>query len=182
MQFQSTVSIQAVKPSQLKAFSCGIHALDEYLGRYAKNHEKINLSRTFVLCGSEETPEKILGYYTVCNAQIAIEDLPESHRQKLPRFPIPASRLCRLAVDQSFQQQGIGQHLLMDAMNRILHANKSIASHCMVVDAKNPQARKFYLKYGFIPLMENGLSLFLPLETLKKARIESLSLVGSLSP
>jgi GNAT superfamily N-acetyltransferase len=160
-----TVSINAVTPSQYKTFSSSEPALDEYLKRYAKQNEKIDIGRTFVLVKDE----KVIGYYTLSKAQIHIEDLPEAHRKKLPRYPVPASKLCKLAVDQSFQGQRIGEHLLMDAIKRVLHVDASIAIHAFIVDAKTPKAKNFYLKYGFMPLTSHELTLFLPLATLKSA-------------
>jgi hypothetical protein len=36
------------------------------------------------------------------------------------------------------------------------------------LDAKNESAKTFYLKYGFIPLKNDSLSLFIPLASLAK--------------
>ena len=37
------------------------------------------------------------------------------------------------------------------------------------VDAKDSQAQAYYLRYGFIPLIDDPLRLFLPLATLNRA-------------
>jgi hypothetical protein len=37
------------------------------------------------------------------------------------------------------------------------------------VDAKDSQARAYYLRYGFTPRVDDPLRLFLPLATLKRA-------------
>ena len=37
------------------------------------------------------------------------------------------------------------------------------------VDAKDAQAQAYYLRYGFIPLIDDPLRLFLPLATLNRA-------------
>lgn len=170
-QFNPTISINRTTPSQYKSFSCGEVALDEYLRRYAKSHEKINVGRTFVLLngGEKDVPSSVIGYYTLSTAQVRIEDLPESHRKKMPRYPIPAARLCRLAVDQSYHGRGIGEHLLIDSIKRVLQADASMAIHSLIVDAKNEKAKNFYLKYGFLPLDGRALALFIPLATLRAA-------------
>ncbi|MEG3859930.1 hypothetical protein [Microcoleus sp. herbarium12] len=38
----------------------------------------------------------------------------------------------------------------------------------VIVDSKNQQAKEFYLKYGFIPLEDDELSLFIPIATIIK--------------
>ncbi len=163
-----TISITKVTPSQYSKFSCGEQALDEYLRRFAKNHEKSNIGRTFVLLNDGSSPA-VIGYYTLSTAQLHIEDLPELHQKKLPKYPVPASRLCRLAVDRSCQGQRLGEHLLTDAIKRVLQADASIAIHSLVVDAKHEKAKNFYLKYGFIPLNKKDLTLFLPIVTLRQS-------------
>jgi hypothetical protein len=40
------------------------------------------------------------------------------------------------------------------------------AVYAVIVDAIDENAKNFYLKYGFLPLRDNGLSCFLPLETI----------------
>lgn len=166
--FNPTISIRDTFPSQYKNFSCNETALDEYIKRYAVNHEKVGIGRTFVLL-NEST---VIGYYTLNAAQISVNDLPEEHRKKIPRYPVPASRLCRLAVDQTFHRQGIGEHLLADAIKRVLQADSTMAIHSMIVDAKNEKAKSFYLKYDFLPLMGCDLNLFLPLTTLRKSKVD----------
>jgi predicted N-acetyltransferase YhbS len=49
----------------------------------------------------------VVGYAAVCPGAIAIDDLPEPTRRKLPKYPLPVLRLARLAVDQSFKGKGL---------------------------------------------------------------------------
>ena len=63
---------------------------------------------------------------------------------------------------------GLGEFLLMDALTRCLRVSEEIAVFAVIVDAKNQQAKDFYLKYGFIPLEDQELSLFLPIDTIKR--------------
>lgn len=165
-QFNPTISITKTSPSQYKNFACTEPALDEYIKRYAINHEKIGIGRTFVLLNENI----VIGYYTLSAAQISVNDLPQEHRKKMPKYPVPASRLCRLAVDQSHQGKKIGEHLLADAIKRVLQADSVMAIHSMIVDAKNAKSKNFYLKYDFLPLEGYDLNLFLPLITLRKSK------------
>lgn len=110
---------------------------------------------------------RVVGYTTLNTAQISFEELPLSHSKGIPRYLIPAARLCRLAIDRSYKSQGLGQHLLMETIDRVVNASSAIAIYALLVDAKI-DSKTFYLKYGFIPLNGEELKLFLPLETLEK--------------
>ena|ERR1700722_2937423 len=162
--FDSTLSISKATPAQYKDFSCGMPDLDTYLKRYAKNNEKKGIGKTFVLLNGQT----VIGYYTLSAAQISITDIPKTYNAKLPAYPVPASRLCRLAVDKSYQGQRIGEHLLVDATERVRLAAMNIAIHAIVVDAKNETAKNFYIKYGFMPLDNSELSLFIPLSIMEE--------------
>ena len=97
---------------------------------------------------------------TAC--EILTDELPEDLASKLPR-KIPGIRLGRLAVDRSVQGQGLGEHLLMDAIERSRRVLEHIGVHALFVDAKDERAAAFYRKYGFRPLPDDSLKLVLPL-------------------
>lgn len=147
-------------------FDCGVEALNTYLRAYALQNEEKRISRTFVavLKGSSH---KIEGYYTISAGQVAFENLPVHHSRHLPKYPIPVARIGRLAVDKSQKGKGLGEMLLMDALNRILRVSEALAIFAVVVEAKDPETAKFYVKYGFMELTGDPLRLFLPLKTVK---------------
>ena len=59
--------------------------------------------------------------------------------KKLPRYPtVPAVRIGRLAVDNSFKGQSLGGALLADALTRAVHLD--IASYAMIVETKDPHS------------------------------------------
>jgi len=72
-----------------------------------------------------------------------------------------------MAVDQNYQGQSLGELVLMEALHQSLIATKHVASFAVLVDAKDEEAARFYLKYGFIELPENKLKLFLPMKTIE---------------
>lgn len=88
--------------------------------------------------------------------------MPEDLTKKLPR-KVPGIRLGRLAVDRSVQGQGLGEHLLMDAIDRSRRVLEHINIHALFVDAKDERAAPFYRKYGFRTLPDDFLKLVLPL-------------------
>lgn len=68
-----------------KAFGSGEPALDDYLRTKAAQHQARRVSRTFVLTQSSE-PARILGYYSLSNAQIARDRLSADDAKTLPRW------------------------------------------------------------------------------------------------
>jgi ribosomal protein S18 acetylase RimI-like enzyme len=113
--------------------------------------------------------QQILGYSTTAMFAIARQTLPVELQRGLPD-PVPVALLARLAVDQQFQNQGLGRYLLVDALRRIVTASAQVAAHAIVVDAMNAAAKAFYLKYEFIELTNDPMRLFLPLETARQLK------------
>lgn len=132
-------------------FRCGEEALDEYLHRYARQDVKRGVARVFVATPADLGTE-VAGFYTLSAASVAAEKLPESLRKKLPRYPVPAALLGRLAVSERAQGQGLGSILLVDACKRVAAASQTLAVAAIIVDAKSPAAAAFYKHFGFVEL------------------------------
>ena len=79
--------------------------------------------------------------------------------QGMPRHPIPAALLARLAVDTTVQGRGLGAWLLRDAMLRTLNAAESVGIRVLLVHAIDPDARAFYERHGFEPSPSDPLNL-----------------------
>ncbi len=146
------------------AFDCGIESLDRYLQRQASQDMKRRISRVFVVRPSE-SGTRVLGFYTLSAISIDLSALPEKVARKLPKHPVPAALIGRLAVDLSAQGMGMGQMLLADAVQRTIAVSDDIAIYAMVVDAINQEAESFYKHYGFAPLARGSDRLFLPLKS-----------------
>ena len=145
------------------AFSCAVAELDDYLKRRAGQDVRRRIARVFVCI--EDGSDVVLGFYTLSALSIDVSSLPEDQARRLPRHPVPAALLGRLAVDRSAQGRGLGRLLLADAIQRALGASEQVAIHAVVVDAKNEAARRFYQAYGFLALSDQPMRLFLPLRS-----------------
>jgi GNAT superfamily N-acetyltransferase len=151
-----------------KDFDCGIEEFYTYLRQFAIPNDKKNIGKTFVAVENQNL-NKPVGYYTVSMAQILFNELPEAIKKGLPRYPIPAMRIGKLAIDSESQGNKIGALLLKDALLRAVNISSQVALHFVVVDALNEKAKSFYLKYGFSAFEENPLTLVISLETIKVA-------------
>ncbi len=144
-----------------KDFRCGKEMLDNYLHSQASQDVKRKLCVVFAMF--EDTTIK--GYYTLSNASIPAELMPEAVKKKMPRSyeALPVTLLGRLAIDVKFKGQGLGGIILLDALKRSFDiANKSLGSIGVVVDPLDDDAISFYEKFGFILLPDSG-KMFLPM-------------------
>lgn len=157
------------KAHQRKTFQCGKPPLDAYLQRYARQNDEKNIAKTFV---AVDDSNRVLGYYSLCTASIEFEELPADIKLKLPAYPVPAALIARIAVDKSMRGQGLGARLLIDALQRIFSAAGEVAIKVVLVDARDDEARDFYLHYGFIQLPMQDYKLFLPIETIDQLFIK----------
>ena len=144
-------------------FDCGSEELNNFLKAKARQNQKAGSNRTFVAVKSDDSDKRVLGYYSLSMGEIDLSNLPEALRKKLPKHPVPIARIGRLAVDKSTQGQGLGKFILVDAMKRVQTASASVGVYALLVDAKDDQAKTFYKKYGFIELVDEPMTLFLPL-------------------
>ena len=143
------------------AFSCGLPELDRYLARQAGQDVRRRIARVFV-CTVEGT-DTVLGFYTLSALAVDLSSLPEELSRKLPRHPVPCALIGRLAVDQSVRGHGLGRMLLVDAIKRTMGVSDILAIHAVIVDAKNNVAKRFYEAFGFTPMQDDPMRLFLPL-------------------
>ncbi len=143
-------------------FDCGVEDLNFYLQRYSSQHERKGIGRTYVVTVKDDT--RVLGYYTILSSAVAREAFLEN----LPRHPVPAVLIARLAVDIKAQGQRLGEKLLIHALRSAQRAAKIVGIYAVVVDALDESAKSFYLKYGFVELIDDHFHLYLPLKAIEK--------------
>lgn len=145
-------------------FTCGKAVLDDYFHRQARQDVKRQLAACFVWPDTESGLVK--GYYTLSNCGVAQHFIAEHFRRKLPPSytSVPATLLGRLAIGTRFRGTGAGQLLLIDALRRSFEATAIVGSYAVVVDPLDPDAVRFYAKFGFMVLPDSG-KMFLPMRT-----------------
>jgi len=148
-------------------FDCGNDALNQYLKKIARQHLNKGLSRTFVLV-DDNIPTEILGFFTLVSCEIFVDKLPRKYAKKYPSRA-PAAKLARLAVAKDRQRQGLGTHMMINAVERVIRVSQDLGIIGFFVDAKDNKAKAYYEQFGFIQLPDNPLELFLPLATLRNA-------------
>ena len=153
-------------------FDCGISELNDYLQRYARQNHKKGIAKTWVMVNSnnEQVP---VGYYSISMAELQQESLSDEQKKGFPRYPLPVIRIGKLAVDKKSQGQRLGELLLVDIFKRGIRISQDIGVVGFLVDAINERAKQFYLKYGFSPLVNSPLSLFLPMTRISQLNLNN---------
>jgi ribosomal protein S18 acetylase RimI-like enzyme len=153
-----------------ESFDCGSGPLNSFLKQTARQHAARGISRTFVLVEEDDAaePKRILGFFSLNLCQLKADALPPEQARRFPRA-VPGVRLGRLAVAKEMQRQGIGRTLLVGAMGKFMEIFNTAGGIGLFVDAKDEAAKRYYERFGFVSLPDNGLQLFLPVETIQEA-------------
>jgi GNAT superfamily N-acetyltransferase len=165
--------IRRLEPLHERAsFDCGQPTLNDWLRRYASQYERRDLARTYVAVRPGESA--VLGYYAISSHRVSCEALPEEQAKGLPTIDVPVVLLGRLAVDRSVQGRGLGEDLLIDALRRAEYLSQHVGIRAVEVVALDDRARGFYLKYGFVPLLDDPRHLFLPMQAVRRLGLPPL--------
>ena len=148
-------------------FDCGSEPLNSYLRQTARQHQTRGISTTYVLVEEAAAITKaIIGFFTLNICQVAAEFLSEREAKSLPRN-VPAVKLGRLAVATDSQKSGVGKILIAAVMQTVLSVFDKVGGIGLFVDAKDEYAADYYKPFGFVPLPERPLELFLPIKTIQ---------------
>ena len=153
------------KKHAIEKFNCGNEALNRYLTVQAGQDMRKKLSVCFVL--NDDYTRDLIGYYTLSSYAINADAIPNKIKVSAPRnyTKIPATLLGRLAIDLKFQGKGLGEFVLMNALERAHDASLKIASLAVIVDPIDKAAEDFYSQYGFVKC-KDGHQMMLVMKTI----------------
>ncbi|MES2442907.1 MAG: GNAT family N-acetyltransferase [Pseudomonadota bacterium] len=144
----------------LSDFDCGEPALNDWLKQRALKNES-RFSRTYVVCDDN----RVIAYFCIAAGAVEREAAPGKLRRNAPAS-IPVSVIGRLAVSKAWAGRGLGADILSDALRRIAVASQSVGIGAVLVQAKDENARRFYLACAeFVEYPADSRTLFLPIET-----------------
>ena len=151
------------------SFDCGDEKKNEWLGKFALQNSKGGLGRTYVAVKPPDT-KSVYGYYTISSSAVKFENPPSSH---LPRYPLPAVLIGKLATDNVAQNQGLGTALLFNALKRALKVAEEIGIYLVEIKAVDEKAKDIYIKRGFTPMEDEPMKLYMNLKKVRKAVAEN---------
>lgn len=102
-----------------EAFHCESVELTEFIRARARREMAARTSACFVLVPAQDQG-RITGFYTLSAAAISAASLPQAFTKRLPRSPcLPVTLPGRLARDEAFRGQGIGDRLISELRSEI---------------------------------------------------------------
>lgn len=153
----------------LKRFSCGKPDMDTFLARFAVKNMKLGLSSTWVLPVAEEAAKaQVAAYYSLASSTVDRESIPTD--KSLPGYPVSVVLLARLAVDQQFAKQRLGEKTLITALRKAVELTTTgLPAIGLILDVLDKDALGFYQHFEmFEPFTDDPMRLFVPMNTLKE--------------
>ena len=130
------------------SFDCGIESFNNYL----KNTALIDMdsrrqAQVYVLPAGK----MVIGFYTIEPFAFEPSELPPKLAKKRAiNLKVSSWLIGRLARDLSVKGEGIGEKLLMDALQRIKRLSNEGGGFCVIIDSKYEKTDKQYKKlYDF---------------------------------
>lgn len=149
---------------RLDGFDCGEAILNNCLIQRALKNQASGASRTFVVCTEDK---QAAGYYALSAGSVAHKSAPTRIKRNMPD-PMPVAVLGRLAVDLNWQEKGLGQDLLTDAIKRISIASEQIGIRAIIVHALHDKAKSFNTSRGFKQSPTDALNLLITLDEVRR--------------
>ncbi len=156
----------------LKTFDSGKPDMDRFLACFAVNNMRLGLSRTRVLPVASERQQaqkaRIAAYYSLAASTVVREEIPTNI--KLPGYPVPAVLLARLAVEEQFKGQRLGEKTLITALRKSVElTDAGLPALGVILDVLDEDALGFYQRYGmFEPFTDDPMRLFVPMHALRQ--------------
>lgn len=155
-------------------FSCGKRPLDSFLKNKAKKAAKRREHRVF--CAYLDQEPYVLGYYALQLGNETVSELPDANKDNYLKnyIAFPAVNLSFVAVDERFQRQGLGEHLLMDVFAKVAAIAEHAGFFALTLTSLDDDSTAFYQSLNFTVYSENASNpkMLYPLEDI-------LTLVGA---
>ncbi len=148
---------ELIASTDVEAFVCGDPDIDEFFAKDCLNYTKELLGKTYCY-RLDEDPRKIVCAFTLANASIRVDDLPNARKKKIEEnIPhakslkdYPAVLVGRLGVAHTFQSKHVGSDVLEFVKSWFIEPNNKTGCRFVIVDAYNrPTTIGFYEHNGF---------------------------------
>jgi len=141
------------KKHDRESFASGDQAIDSFLKTLAAQQQD---KQEVVTTVAVDESGRIYGFYS-----LTIVEYEPSEMGVTRRYSVKAILLARLGTDIAVQGQGLGGHLVKEAIGRAIGAAQDVGFQLFTVDAKNERARAWYLRLGFLESPVNPMRLYL---------------------
>lgn len=147
----------------MAGFSCGDKDLDDFFTNDCFGYSRQLLGKSYCY-KLDVDPSKVVCAFTLANAGIRVDDLPNARKKKIevdiPHAKslkdYPAVLIGRLAVSQDFRSRHIGSDVLEYIKYWFVDPNNTTGCRFIIVDAYNNDVTKaFYDRNGFKPVFSS---------------------------
>lgn len=160
----SDVLINPLDPNMDRAgFSCGNTTIDNFFKNNARKQHQNHQARVYI-AAYNGLP---IGYYYLVVKSSLPEEVGGTAEKKFERAgSVPTIYLGMIGVSSQYQRCGLGQLLMLDAMQNTLRVAKLAGVYALTLDALNEDVAKLYEKWGFKRFIEKGLSMYIAIPTI----------------
>jgi GNAT superfamily N-acetyltransferase len=142
----------------ISKFDCGDEDLNDFIYSDAMLYFKVRLATTYVL--EDKKTKDTIGYFSLAYDRISLTDFPSNSAYNRFRKQFfaqgkmfksyPALKICRLATDQKYHDEGVGT-MMVNMIVASYQSDSKAGCRFITVDAY-ANALPFYYKQGFVPL------------------------------
>jgi ribosomal protein S18 acetylase RimI-like enzyme len=110
-----------------------------------------------VFCAHLDGSPNAIGYYALQLGTDSVSELPDANKDNYLKnyVAFPALNLSFVAVDEQFQRQGLGGHLLMDVFARAAAISEHAGFYALSLTSMNAESTAFYESLNFRIYSEN---------------------------
>lgn len=154
---ENCILCEMTKSADVDCFVCGDQDIDDFFSNDCFGYAKQLLGKTYCY-RLDKNPRKIVCAFTLANASIRVDDLPNSRKKKIgtdiPHIKslkeYPAVLVGRLGVAYEFHSKHIGSEVLDFVKYWFVEPNNKTGCRFVTVDAyNNPVTLAFYERNGF---------------------------------
>lgn len=142
---------EEINPSYLtKQFRCSRNSQPTYIRNWALKNHQSHISKTTVAVSGDD-PKTVVAFCTLSAAQVDFSDLSQEEQAILPAYPVPAIRICQLAVDKRHLRKKLATNLIYHAFQKIVSMLSFLGVYLVILDVEkdNQEAIDFYTYLGF---------------------------------
>lgn len=151
----NVVTRVAVLTAPAPEFRSGRTELDEWLSKYGLEATRARSAIVYLAYSDE----RVVGYFALSAGSVDPTLAGSRTRRGMPRYPIPAVLLGRMAVIEEARGQGVGRELVQQVAAITLEVARLVAVRVLVVDAIDEGVACFYEHVGFTRNEANPLRL-----------------------
>ena len=147
--------------------------IDKFLKERANREHEQNISDTYVLINDNDR-KKILGFFTLSLSSVILSKIPLTLTKKISKYPKYGTVLLgRMGRDHRHTPKGFGSIIIKEAMKESLKRGTFYALEVNAKKSEGDKLIKYYMGFGFVPLLDDKNHLIMSRDEIVKATTEN---------